>query len=145
MDLLINCNGDVELKKIYELTNELTKVSKNSFNLYFKDTQSIKANSTLEIDLGITCILRGFNTNIILKSTALYKNEPYWIICNEYIGKTPLIAKNAPIFVEGDSEGETIKIVLYNHSGTEYKINKGMSLFKIINFTSKINKILVVN
>ena len=145
MELHISTKND-HVKKMYEMVKNIS--SMYSFNLYFIKDEIIEPRSISNIDLGIFCILKKFNNAIKLKSTQLYINEPFWIIPNKFITKTPLLSQNSPNLIEpneGPTDPENLIVSLFNNSDKPYKITTGMSLFKIVYCSSsdKINKIIL--
>lgn len=118
-----------------------------SFNLYFIKDEIIQPRSILDIDLGIQCKLKKFSNAIKLKTNQLYSYEPFWLIPNKYITKTPLISQNSPNLIEpteGTEGTEKLVVSLFNNSDKPYKITTGMSLFKIVSCNEKINKISLI-
>jgi hypothetical protein len=136
MELHIFTNNE-NIIQMYEMVN----TNGYSFNLYFIKDEIIEPRSILDIDLGIQCTLKKFNNSI--KSMQLYTYEPFWIIPNKFITKTPLISQNSPNLVEPQENGTNLIISLFNNSDKPYKITTGMSLFKIVTCSGdhKINKI----
>lgn len=129
------------VKKMYQmvLTEKISNIY--SFNLYFIKDEIIQPRTNLEIDLGIKCKLKKFSNAIKLKSNQLYTYQPFWLIPNKYITKTPLISQNSPILNEPNSNEFNLIVCLFNNSDNPYKITTGMSLFKIVSCNDIINKI----
>jgi hypothetical protein len=163
----------VDIKKMYQMivtsttsnTSNINSTSSNiySFNLYFIKDEIIEPRSCLTIDLGIQCILKKLNNSLKLKTTQLYTYEPFWIIPNKFITKTPLISQNSPNLIEPNVTSfscepnvtsfsrETVNgvkdpiiVSLFNNSDKPYKITTGMSLFKLVVCNDKINKINLI-
>jgi hypothetical protein len=151
----------VDVKKMYQMivtstTSNINSTSSNiySFNLYFIKDEIIEPRSCLTIDLGIQCILKKLNNSLKLKTTQLYTYEPFWIIPNKFITKTPLISQNSPNLIEPNvtsfscetinGVNESIIVSLFNNSDKPYKITTGMSLFKLVVCNDRINKINLI-
>ena len=159
----------VDVKKMYQMvvtstvstTNSATNsINVYSFNLYFIKDEIIEPRSSLTIDLGIQCILKKLNNSLKLKTTQLYTYEPFWIIPNKFITKTPLVSQNSPNLIEPNltsflrepnltsfsretvnGVNDPIIVSLFNNSDKPYKITTGMSLFKLVVCNDRINKI----
>ncbi len=155
----------VDVKKMYQMvvtSTSSTTINVYSFNLYFIKDEIIEPRSSLTIDLGIQCILKKLNNSLKLKTTQLYTYEPFWIIPNKFITKTPLLSQNSPNLIEPNDTSITretvngvngvngvnnpIIVSLFNNSDKPYKITTGMSLFKLVVCGSgdKINKINLI-
>lgn len=163
MELQILTNS-INVKQMYEKVSNSNQIY--SFNLYFVKNEIIPPRSILDIDLGIQCVLKKINTSLKLKTIHLYTYEPFWIIPNKFITKTPLISQNSPNLIEPSSitagtelievnersevkqvnKIEPLIVSLFNNSDKPYKITTGMSLFKIAicGNGSFINKITLV-
>lgn len=139
----------VDVKKMYEMVITSNTSNIYSFNLYFIKDEIIQPRSTLTIDLGIKCVLKKINNSLKLKTTQLYTYEPFWIIPNKFITKTPLLSQNSPNLIEPNEMtgvNETIIVSLFNNSDNPYKITTGMSLFKLVvcGGADRINKINLI-
>lgn len=138
MELQISTKNN-NVKQMYNMVK--MNVGLYSFNLYFIKDEIIEPRSILDIDLGIQCVLKKLNNSIKLKSTQLYTYEPFWLIPNKFITKTPLISQNSPNLIEPNEVNENLFVSLFNNSDKSYKITTGMSLFKIVSYNNKINKL----
>lgn len=135
-----------DVKKMYQMVLTEKSSKTYSFNLYFIKDEIIQPRTNLEIDLGIQCNLKKFSNAIKLKTNQLYTYQPFWLIPNKYITKTPLISQNSPILSEPNSSEPNssdfnLIVCLFNNSDNPYKITTGMSLFKIVSCNDIINKI----
>lgn len=128
MDLIVQTKQD----NVYKMYKDITITKGYSFNIYFIKDEMVYPNKCIELDLKISCNLKKLNTSLKLKTQQLYTNEPFWVIPNIYITKTPLIPQNVPMYIEPENNSGSIKVSVFNHSNKEFPIKTGMSLFKIV-------------
>lgn len=136
--LFIKCDNK-QIESLY--TGLLNQTNLHSVNLFFIENITINPNQTKTIDLGIKCdmkeihqTIKSINTNIKSKDNLLdlFVCIPYWVIPNNFLGKTTLLPVCTPMIVEPNiSSYETIKVVLYNYGAVPVEIKKGHQYFKI--------------
>lgn len=141
MDLIIQTDQE----NVYKMYKDITTNTKcHYFNIYFVKDEMVYPNKCIELDLKISCNLKKLNTGLKLKTQQLYTNEPFWVIPNTYISKTPLIPQNTPMYIEPENVSDSIKVNVFNYSNKEFPIKTGMSLFKIVS-GGVINKAVTIH
>lgn len=130
--LFIKCDNK-QIESLY--TCLLDQTNLHTVNLVFIENITINPNQTKTIDLGIKCNMKEIHQTISSKNNLFDKLDlfvciPYWVVPNNFLGKTTLLPVCSPMIVEPNSD-ETIKVVLYNYGAVPVEIKKGHQYFKI--------------
>lgn len=141
--LFIKCDNK-EIMSLY--AGVLGQTNLHTINLVFIENVTINPNQTKTIDLGIKCDMKEIHKSIstnLLDKLDLFACIPFWIVPNNFLGKTTLLPVCSPMIVEPEFD-ETIKIVLYNYGAIPVEIKKGHQYFKIAcSNLQQISKVII--
>lgn len=146
--LYIDFNNNSDLKKMYlkhygvyigggfisglkpdPLQDKIKYISKDSgLDLFFPDTITIPANSTVMIDLKVIVLLKKDNSTNMLNN---FKYSPYLLLPRSSITKTPLRLANSIGLIDSGYRN-TLKVVVDNIKSENYTIEKGTRLFQCV-------------
>lgn len=139
--LFITCNNN-DIQSLYK---NAAKTNLHTFNLVFIENVTINPNQTKTIDMGIKCNMKELHKSIssVSSNLDLFVCIPYWIVPNNFLGKTTLLSVCSPIIIQPNTD-ETIKIVLYNYGVVPAEIKKGHQYFKILcSNLQEISKVII--
>lgn len=102
----------------------------SGIDLYFPNQITVKAKSTMIIDLQISCEMKEINNNFKSGSQIFFVNKSYYIYPRSSISKTPLRMANSVGIIDSGYRN-TLKVAVDNTSVSDYTIKRGDRLFQI--------------
>ena len=128
-ELFIKCDTD-DVRGMYE-SHTFSYKGDSGLNLFFPRDQLIPGNSTVLVDLSISCEMKKYVTGFKLGNTELFVNTSYLMIPRSSIYKTPLRQANSIGLIDSKYRGN-IKVAIDNIRSDPFTVRKGSSLFQVI-------------
>jgi len=113
-----------------EMYNERASLYERDVELVFNRDIVVPANSSILVDMELTCELRKMNSRFEAVGQTFYKKLNFYVYPRTVIYKTP-IRLSCSVVVSSSFENEQIELPLDNISSEDYTITKGSSLFHI--------------
>lgn len=118
-----------EIREMY-LTHTTFNNGDAGIDLFFVKDQVIPKNSTVLVNLEISCEMRDIIKYYGRDDMTSFNNSSYWLLPRSSIYKTPLRMSNSIGLIDSGYRGN-IKVPLDNFSSEDYTIKKGERLFQI--------------
>ena len=126
LQLLINTGENIGLYEKHAAAYQ----GDSGIDIFFPSDVVVPANSTLLVDLGISCEMREINSKFKSADQSFFVNKSYLLYPRSSIYKTPVRLANSIGIIDAGYRGN-IKVALDNNTGKDYLINKGVKLFQI--------------
>jgi len=126
LQLLINAGENIGLYEKHAAAYQ----GDSGIDLFFPSDVVVSANSTLLVDLGISCEMREINSTFKSADQSFFVNRSYYLYPRSSIYKTPIRLANSVGIIDAGYRGN-LKVALDNKTSEDYLIKQGVRLFQI--------------